>query len=121
MTRRRNTDGMIKMASGPPRQPSGWSSAAPARTPGTTMRTPPGQRSALLSARGDPALFGMAVFLTALLALKVVFHKTLFRWRHWAARNPEPTEEYLALERVGWVVFAIVIAVVYVISVTEIC
>lgn len=87
-------------------------------TAGTAVRFAFGPET---SAWGDPALFGMAVFLTALLALKVVFHKTLFRWRHWAARNPEPTEEYLALERVGWVVFAIVIAMVYVISVTEIC
>nr|WP_325213303.1 hypothetical protein [uncultured Oscillibacter sp.] len=72
------------------------------------------------SARGDPALFGMAVFLTALLALEIVFHKTLFRWRHWAARDPEPSEGYLVLERAGWAVFAAVIAVVYVAAMTEI-
>ena len=72
------------------------------------------------SAHGDPALFGMAVFLTALLALEIVFHKTLFRWRHWAARDPEPSEGWLVLERAGWVVAAAVIAVVYIAALTEI-
>lgn len=72
------------------------------------------------SAHGDPALFSMAVFLTALLALEIVFHKTLFRWRHWAARDPEPSESYLALERGGWVVAAAVIAVVYIAALSEI-
>lgn len=72
------------------------------------------------SARGDPALFGLAVFLTALAALGIVFHKELFRWRHWAARDPEPSESYLYLEQIGWVVLAAVIAVVYIIALSEI-
>lgn len=72
------------------------------------------------AAHGDPALFGMAVFLTALAALEIVFHRALFRWRHWAARDPEPTEGYLALERAGWVIVTAVIAVVYVIALSEI-
>ena len=72
------------------------------------------------AARGDPALFGMAVFLSVLLALEVLFHKTLFRWRHWAARDPEPSEGWLALERVIWVVLAGVIAVMYIAAMTEI-
>ena len=62
----------------------------------------------------------MAVFLTALLAVEVVFHKGLFRWRHWAARDPEPSEGWLALERVIWVVLAGVIAVMYIAAMTEI-
>ena len=72
------------------------------------------------SAHGHPAVFAMAVFLTALAALGIIFHKELFRWRHWAARDPEPTEDYLALERIGWVVLAAVIAIVYVIALLEI-
>ena len=72
------------------------------------------------SAHGDPALFAMAVFLTALAALEIVFHRALFRWRHWAARDPEPTEGYLALERAGWVIVTAVIAVVYIIALSEI-
>lgn len=66
------------------------------------------------AARGDPGLFALAVFLTALTALEIAFHKSLFYLRHWAARDPEPSEEYLALERVGWVVLVCVTAGVYI-------
>lgn len=72
------------------------------------------------AAHGHPALFGLAVFLSALLVLDIFFHKEFFRWKHWGARDPEPTEDYLALERVGWVILAAVIAVVYIVSLTEI-
>lgn len=72
------------------------------------------------AARGDPALFALAVFLTAFAAVYVLFWRTFFRWRHWAARDPEPSEGYLALERIGWVVLAAVIAIVYVIALSEI-
>ncbi|WP_300411663.1 hypothetical protein [uncultured Oscillibacter sp.] len=72
------------------------------------------------SAHGDPALFSMAVFLTALTALEIVFHRTLFRWRHWGAQDPEPTETWLALERAGWAVAAAVTAVVYIAALSEI-
>lgn len=72
------------------------------------------------AAHGHPALFGMAVFLSVLLAVNIVFHRTLFRWRHWAAKNPEPSEGYLTLERAGWVIMAVIIAGVYVAALTEI-
>ena len=62
----------------------------------------------------------MAVFLTALTALEIVFHRTLFRWRHWGAQDPEPTETWLALERAGWAVAAAVTAVVYIAALSEI-
>lgn len=66
------------------------------------------------ASRGHPGYFAMAVFLTLLLAADVVFHKELFRLHHWGARDPEPTEAYLSLERVGWVILTAVIAFVYV-------
>ena len=72
------------------------------------------------AARGDPALFALAVFLTAFAAVYVLFWKTFFRWRHWAARDPEPSEGYLYFEQIGWVVLTAVIAVVYVIALSEI-
>lgn len=72
------------------------------------------------SARGDPALFALAVFLTAFAAAYVLFWKTFFRWRHWAARDPEPSEGYLYVEQIGWVVLAAVIAVAYIIALSEI-
>lgn len=72
------------------------------------------------SARGDPALFALAVFLTAFAAVYVLFWKTFFRWRHWAARDPEPSEGYLYFEQIGWVVLTAVIAVVYLMALSEI-
>lgn len=72
------------------------------------------------SAHGDPALFGMAVFLSAFTAVYVLFWRTFFRWRHWAARDPEPSEGYVYFEQIGWVVFTVVIAIVYVIALSEI-
>lgn len=62
------------------------------------------------SVHGHPAFFAMALFAGAILTLDIFFHKELFRLRHWAARDPEPTEDYLALERAGWVILAVVIA-----------
>lgn len=72
------------------------------------------------AARGDPARFALAVFLTAYAAVYVLFWKTFFRWRHWAARDPEPSEGYLYFEQIGWVVLTAVIAIVYVIALWEI-
>lgn len=72
------------------------------------------------AARGDPTLFAMAVFLSAFAAVYVLFWKTFFRWRHWAARDPEPSEGYLYVEQIGWVVLTAVIAVVYIIALSEI-
>lgn len=72
------------------------------------------------SAHGDPALFGMAVFLSVFAAVQILFWRTLFRWRHWAARDPEPSESYQYFEQIGWVIVTAVIAVVYVIALSEI-
>lgn len=72
------------------------------------------------SARGNPALFALAVFLTAFAAVYVLFWRTFFRWRHWAARDPEPSEGYLYFEQIGWVVLTAVIAVVYLMALSEI-
>lgn len=72
------------------------------------------------AARGDPAIFALAVFLTALTAAQIVFHRQFFRWRHWAARDPEPSEGYLALERIGWVVLLCVTAGFYIAAVVSI-
>ncbi|MCI9555187.1 MAG: hypothetical protein HFG06_07935 [Oscillibacter sp.] len=72
------------------------------------------------AARGDPAMFALAVFLTALTAAQIVFHRQLFRWRHWAARDPEPSEGYLTLERAGWVVLLCVTAGFYIAALVNI-
>lgn len=72
------------------------------------------------AARGDPALFSLAVFFSLLLAAEVVFHRALFRWRHWAAKDPEPSEAYLTLERVCWIAAAAGIGAVYIAAMTAI-
>lgn len=72
------------------------------------------------AAHGDPALFALAVFLTAFAAVYVLFWRTFFRWRHWAARDPEPSEGYLYFEQIGWVVLTVMIAVMYLIALSEI-
>lgn len=65
------------------------------------------------AAHGDPGLFALAVFLTALLAVWILFHKQLFRFEHRWARDPEPTEGYLFLERAVWLLAAAAVAGVY--------
>lgn len=72
------------------------------------------------AAHGEPAVFAMAVFLSVILVVDILFHKELFRLRHWAARDPEPTEEYLAWERAGWVILAVIIAFVYIFALVQI-
>ena len=72
------------------------------------------------AAHGDPALFAMASFCTLLLAVGIVFHRQFFLWRHWGARDPEPTEGYLALERAGWVLCTAVLAVCYCVALYQI-
>lgn len=72
------------------------------------------------AARGQPGIFGFAVFLSFLLVVDIFFHKEFFRWRHWAARDPEPTEAYLSLMRGGWVLLTAIIGIAYIISLTEI-
>lgn len=72
------------------------------------------------AARGQPGIFGFAVFLSVLLVLDIFFHKEFFRWRHWAARDPEPTGAYLSLMRGGWVLLTAIIGIAYIISLTEI-
>lgn len=72
------------------------------------------------AAHGHPAPFAMAVFLTVLLAAQIVFHEEFFRWRHWAARDPEPTDGYLALERAGWLILTVIIAGIYLAALTQI-
>ena len=91
-----------------------YSSADPwqgyAITPALAVRFALGPEPA---AYGDTALFAFAVFLTVLTAVQIVFHRSLFCLRHWAARDPEPSDEYLALERIGWVALLCVTAGLY--------
>lgn len=68
------------------------------------------------AAHGQLDVFGFAVFLSILLVLDIFFHKESFRWKHRWAKDPEPTEEALSFMRVGWVLFAAVIGIAYIVS-----
>lgn len=72
------------------------------------------------SAHGDPALFALAVFLTALTAVRIVFWEGFFRFEHRWARDPEPSEGYAVLEQIGWVVLTAVTAGFYIASLVSI-
>ena len=72
------------------------------------------------AAHGEPALFALAVFLTVLLAARIVFWKSLFRFEHRWARDPDPSEGHASLERLGWIVAAVIIAGIYIAAITAI-
>jgi len=63
-----------------------------------------------LTARGSWVLYGMMVFLSILAALDTAFPLTLFRLRHCCdVRNPEPTDLYLAMQRLRWVLYPVLL------------
>lgn len=72
------------------------------------------------SVHGHPAFFGMAVFVSLILVVDIFFWKELFRLRHWAARDPEPSEDYFVFVRAGWVLLAVIIAGIYIVGLTQI-
>lgn len=72
------------------------------------------------AAHGRPDVFGFAVFLSILLVPDILFYKEFFRWKHRWAKGPEPTEEALSFMRGGWVLFAAIIGIAYIVSLTMI-
>lgn len=72
------------------------------------------------SVHGHPAFFAMAVFVSLILAVDILFWKELFRLRHWAARDPEPSEEYLTIASFGWGLLAFIIAGIYIAGLAQI-
>lgn len=67
-----------------------------------------------LTARGSWALYGMLVFLSALVMLDAAFPMTLFRLRHCCdVRDPEPSEFYRSMQRLGWAVYPCLLLIGY--------
>ena len=59
-----------------------------------------------LTARGSRMLYFLMVLASAMVALDVAFPLTMFRLQHMCdVRDPEPTDFYLAMQRMGWVVW----------------
>lgn len=58
-----------------------------------------------LTARGSWAIYALLVFLTLLMMLDVAWPTTLFYLEHCCdVKDPEPSDFYLATQKVGWVV-----------------
>ena len=53
--------------------------------------------------RGDWRLYALMVCCTLLVMVDVAFPYTIFRWRYrrWV-KDPEPTDNYLSMQRIGW-------------------
>ena len=59
-----------------------------------------------LTSRGSWGLYLLITLLTGLLALDVLFPKALFYMNHACdVRDPEPSDFYLAMQKVSWVVY----------------
>ena len=72
-----------------------------------------------LEDRGDWRLYGLAVFLTIAMMVDVAFPYTLFRWRHrrWV-KDPEPTDDYMSIQHLSWVICPILLLVFYIFAAT---
>ena len=60
--------------------------------------------------RGSWAIYFLALFLSAIAAIDVAFPKVLFYLQHClSVQDPEPTDLYLAMQKVSWVILAAVV------------
>lgn len=67
-----------------------------------------------LTARGSWLLYALMVFFTLLVMLDVAFPTVLFYMRHcFDVRDPEPSDFYLAAQKVSWVVCPILLLIGY--------
>lgn len=68
-----------------------------------------------LTARGSWALYAVMLLCSLVLALDAAFPLALFYWRHMCdVRDPEPSDFYLIVQRIGWVVYPILILIGYI-------
>ena len=68
-----------------------------------------------LTARGSWALYAVMLLCSLVLALDAAFPLALFYWRHMCdVRDPEPSDFYLIVQRIGWVVYPILIFIGYI-------
>jgi len=69
--------------------------------------------------RGDWRLYGLMVFFTLAVMVDVAFPYTLFRWRHhrWV-KDPEPTDDYMSVQHLLWVILPVMVLVGYLLAST---
>lgn len=69
--------------------------------------------------RGSIGLYLLMVLLTLLMMLDVAFPLALFKLQHMLdVRDPEPTDFYLTMQRVGWVIYPFVLLAGYIYTLT---
>lgn len=65
--------------------------------------------------QGSWAFYGLAVFLSLIAAVDIAFPRALFNLRYsFAVNNPEPTDLFLAMQKVGWVILVIAALILYI-------
>ena len=69
------------------------------------------------SARGSVGIYLLMLLFSALVALDAAFPRVLFYMQHCCdVRDPEPSDFYLAMQRLGWVVYPVLILIGYLIG-----
>lgn len=69
------------------------------------------------SARGSVGVYLLMLLFSALVALDAAFPRALFYMQHCCdVRDPEPSDFYLAMQRLGWVVYPVLILIGYLIG-----
>lgn len=73
------------------------------------------------ASRGDWLIYALGVFISLITAVAAAFPEHLFYWNHaLSVRDPEPTDFYMACQRVSWVIVTVVILIVYIVGATRI-
>ena len=68
-----------------------------------------------LTARGSWLYYFLMLFFSLMVALDAAFPLALFYWRHMCdVRDPEPSDFYLMMQRIGWVVYPVLIFIGYI-------
>ncbi len=68
-----------------------------------------------LAARGSWGLYLVMLFLSVLVALSAAFPRTVFHLRHCCeVQDPEPTDFYRMRQRIGWVVWPVLLSFGYI-------
>ena len=66
------------------------------------------------TARGNVWLYVVMLFFSALLAVDAAWPRALFYLQHCCdVRDPEPSDFYLSMQRIGWVVYPVLIGIGY--------
>ena len=69
--------------------------------------------------RGNIGLYFLMVLMTLLLMLDVAYPLVLFRLQHMLdVRDPEPTDFYLGMQRIGWVIYPVLLLAGYIYTLT---